>query len=861
MASLIPAYEFDIFISYRHNDNLDGWVSDFVKNLEKELRGTIKETVSVYVDSNPHTGLLETHNVNKSLEGKLKSLIFIPIISQTYCDTKSFAWQHEFLAFRDLAKSDDFGMDVRLADRNVSSRILPVQIHELSQGDLRLFEKENGGPLRAIPFIFKSPGVNRPLTPFDSRSENINKTLYRDQINKTANAIDQILDALQNKNEALSSHDHHTELSREVTPGGSKFLNELKRRNVFRAGFAYLIAALVLRQMAIILSNRAGLTENMSKFLDWFLLGGFPVAMVLAWFFEASPHGFIRTASSQSVKNPYKPGRKKPLTGNLIIVLLCLLVVSQFAYFYFTRNNSSGNSANAKESIAVLPFDNRSEEQNDEYFADGLTDELIEHLSILGDLHVINRQSIQEYRGENLSYKKIASELNVANILTGSVRRSGDIIKISARLIECSTNKFLWGETFQRNNRDLMSVQSEIARSIAAVLNIRINQLERTKLDRLPTKNPTSYDYYLKGRTLYYLYQSKSNDQAIEQFRMAINLDPGYALAWAGLGDAYSQMHNRFGKEISWIDSGIIASKKAIQLDSTISEGYKALANAYNYAGRYDTAFILLRKAVTLNPNNAQAVGNLGTSYFLRGDLPEALRWEKKAAGLNPKNAIPFQITGWIYQLLGDLPNAERWLEKSLELNGTSYWDTYELLAYCYVSQGRKQDALKLVNTMLQKVQPDSRTYEIAGLMSHFAGDKIQAQSFFHQSIEHNEGYINDPNTVSPIGLGQILLEQGKQVEADVYLSHALEINLNEIRNGSQDKNPPYYIAAIYAIRGQHDQALLWLKKAIDMNWIDYAHLQHGPWFIKYRDDKDFNAQIKLLANKTAEMRKKAEKL
>jgi TolB-like protein/Flp pilus assembly protein TadD len=860
MASLIPAYEYDIFISYRHNDNLDGWVSDFVKNLEKELRGTIKETVSVYFDSNPHDGLLETHIVNKSLEGKLKCLIFIPIISQTYCDIKSFAWQHEFLAFRDMAKGDDFGLDIRLADRNVTSRILPIQIHELSQRDLRLFEKENAGPLRSISFIFKSLGVNRPLTPSDSRSENINKTLYRDQINKTANAVDQILDALQNRNESLTGHDHLVEPEHSANSRTGQFWSELKRRNVFRAGFAYVIVALVVRQMAFILANRFGLSDKISHFLDWFLLCGFPIALVLAWFFEASPKGFILTTSSQSTKNPYKPGRKKPLTGNLTIVLLCLLVVSQFIYFYFTRNHSPGGP-NDKESIAVLPFDNRSEDRNDEYFADGLTDEIIEHLSILGDLHVINRQSIQEYRGEDLSYKKIASELNVANILTGSVRRSGDIIKISARLIECSTNKFLWGETFQRNARDLMSVQSEIARSIAAVLNIRINLLEKEKLDKLPTKNPTSYDYYLKGRTLYYLYQSKSNDQAIEQFKMAIALDPGYALAWAGLGDAYSQMHNRFGREISWTDSSIRASKKAIQLDSTISEGYKALANAFNYAGRYDTAFLLLKKAVRLNPNNAQAIGNLGTSYFLLGDLPEALRWEKNAAGLNPKNAIPFQIVGWTYQLLGDLPNAVSWLEKSLELNSTSYWDTYELLAYCYVSQGRKQDALKLVNTLMQKIHPDSRAYEIAGIMSHYAGDNVRAQAYFQQSIDQNQGYTDDPNTVSPIGLGQILLEEGRRVEADVLLSHALDINLNEIKNGSQDKNLPFHIAAIYAIRGQRDEALHWLKKAIDANWIDYAQLQHGPWFIKYRGDPEVREHIKLLVKKTEEMRRRAEKL
>jgi len=137
----------------------------------------------------------------------------------------------------------------------------------------------------------------------------------------------------------------------------------------------------------------------------------------------------------------------------------------------------------------------------------------------------------------------------------------------------------------------------------------------------------------------------------------------------------------------------------------------------------------------------------------------------------------------------------------------------------------------------------------------------MRAQNYFQQSVELNQGYIDDPNTVSPIGLGQILLEEGKQVEADVYLSHSLEINLNEIKNGSQDKNPPFHIAAIYAIRGQRDEALKWLRKAIDANWIDYAQLQHGPWFVKYRDDPEVVAQIKMLTRKTEEMRKRAEKL
>ncbi len=206
MASLVPSYEYDIFISYRHNDNRSGastgsgqgWVTDFVNALQEELAATIKEPLSIYFDKNPHDGLLETHSVDKSLEGKLKCLIFIPIISQTYCDPKSFAWQHEFCAFNRLAKEDSFGRDVKLSGGNVASRILPVKIHDIDAEDKALLENELGGVLRPIEFIFKSPGVNRPLTSSDNPDKNLNKTFYRDQVNKTANAIKETITALRN---------------------------------------------------------------------------------------------------------------------------------------------------------------------------------------------------------------------------------------------------------------------------------------------------------------------------------------------------------------------------------------------------------------------------------------------------------------------------------------------------------------------------------------------------------------------------------------------------------------------------------------------------------------------------------------
>ena len=198
MTSIVPGYEYDIFISYRQKDNkYDGWVTEFVDNLKRELEATFKEDVSVYFDINPHDGLLETHDVDASLKDKLKCLVFIPIISRTYCDPKSFAWEHEYKAFVEQASHDQFGLKVKLPKGNVASRVLPVRIHDLDAKDIQSCESILDAVLRGLEFIYKEPGVNRSLTPKDKEKKNLNGTIYRNQINKVALAIKEIILGLQ----------------------------------------------------------------------------------------------------------------------------------------------------------------------------------------------------------------------------------------------------------------------------------------------------------------------------------------------------------------------------------------------------------------------------------------------------------------------------------------------------------------------------------------------------------------------------------------------------------------------------------------------------------------------------------------
>jgi tetratricopeptide (TPR) repeat protein len=243
MASMLPDYEYDIFISYRQKDNkYDGWVTEFVENLRKELEATFKDEVNIYFDINPHDGILETYNVESSLRKKLKCLLFIPVISQTYCDTRSFAWQNEFVAFNRLASEDVHGRDIRLNNGNIASRILPVKIHEIEEDDRLLLEKELGTAFRSINFIYREAGVNRPLKPSDNKNDNQNKTDYRNQINKVANAAKEIIDSIRRPSVSYTKPEGAIIPDREWKAGG--FIKISARAKMTIAIFSVIILAI-----------------------------------------------------------------------------------------------------------------------------------------------------------------------------------------------------------------------------------------------------------------------------------------------------------------------------------------------------------------------------------------------------------------------------------------------------------------------------------------------------------------------------------------------------------------------------------------------------------------------------------------
>jgi len=257
MASLIEGFNYDIFISYRQKDNkYDGWVTEFFDNLKKELEATFKEEISVYFDINPYDGLLETHDVDASIKDKLKCLVFIPIISRTYCDPKSFAWEHEFKAFVEQASNDQFGLKIKLPNGNFANRVLPIRIYDLENTDIKLCESVLGGLVRGIEFIYKSAGVNRPLTPSDYPEKNQYKTFYRDQINKVANAIKENISGL--KGEPLEFGSEPKDVIKMTLP-------EEKARNKTKKVLIYSLSLLVILAVVFVTIKTNFLNKEIEK--------------------------------------------------------------------------------------------------------------------------------------------------------------------------------------------------------------------------------------------------------------------------------------------------------------------------------------------------------------------------------------------------------------------------------------------------------------------------------------------------------------------------------------------------------------------------------------------------------------------
>jgi TolB-like protein len=463
MSSLVSGYEYDIFISYRQKDNkYVGWVTEFVDNLRKELEATFKDEIGVYFDINPHDGLLETHDVDASLKDKLKCLIFIPIISRTYCDPKSFAWEHEFKAFVEQASQDQFGLKVKLPNGNVTNRVLPIRIHDLDIADIKECESVLGGVLRGIEFIYKEPGVNKPLAIEDDEKKNLNNTKYRIQINKVANAIKEIISGLE--------------------------------------------------------------TESVSVVKE-----------------KEQPEEPFKTVredeKKKEVNKPVKSFKYRWLSIAAIAALLVIAAIIAYLKIFKQDRLEKLRSAGERISVAVMPFQNLTNDTIWNVWQDGIQDILINNLTNSEELVVRQIESISDLlqsKGLN-NYASItptiasdiSQKLETNIFINGSIKQVGTTIRLNAQLIDNKSGETYKSFQIDGNTDNILHITDSLSIMLRNFLIISKLGEQATLGFKNPvsTNFPDAYRFYLMGNNAF---GKKDCSEAIKMFLQAKEIDSNY---------------------------------------------------------------------------------------------------------------------------------------------------------------------------------------------------------------------------------------------------------------------------------------------------------------------------------------------
>lgn len=648
MPSLIPGYEYDLFISYRQNDNARGWVTEFVNNLKQELAATLKDPVSIYFDENPSDGLLETHHVDKSLEVKLRSFIFVPIISQTYCDPKSFAWQNEFLPFLQNCRQDSLGLDVQLTSGNVASRVLPVRIHDLDFEDRMLFENKLGSAIRSVEFIFRSKGVNRPLTANDKPEKNQNETFYRDQVNKVANGVKELIYAIR-----------------------------------------------------------------------------YP---------ERS------TATSEVAAAPVHEENKKAVEDN---------------------------------SIAVLPFVNLSQDPGQEYFADGVMENILIELSGLRPLKVISRTSSMRYRKTDKTAPQIAAELGVKYLLEGSAQAHGDKVRIHVQLIDATKDQPVWAKAFREALTDIFEIQGNVAEFVAREL--KASLFGHKEGSDQPTRNLKAYDLFLKGRHAFNQWTLEGYRTAEKYFLQAVSEDPEFAQAYSYLASTYSALMSWNG-DLTPNESQDKINQylpKAIKRGATdndlLTEGFVEFFINKNLEG----AERKLRQALEIGPNNADVYYTYSYVLSMMGRPEEALRVVDKARSLDPTSVSSYNYQAIALYLLKRYEQAERLLREAITLFPLVI-RLYDHLARVLVTQKRFEKAAQDIELGLRSapMRPPSM---VAYLCRAFfgLGQDEKAQQLLDELVARSRKEEKGVNLYAAHGF----LAAGDGQTAQAYLGKARTAN------------------------------------------------------------------------------------
>lgn len=568
---------------------------------------------------------------------------------------------------------------------------------------------------------------------------------------------------------------------------------ELKARHVRKTLAIYMSSALTAIGIVRLFTDVYGLPPRFFPVAVTLATCGLFNAFVFAWF-----HG-------KEGRQPFRPVE--------IAVHAGIVAVAVLVSFSVGARHPGGVVQPPGKSIAVLPFKNLSPNPTDAYFADGIMEDILTLLSKIGDLNVISRAAVMKYKGQDaVSLQAAGKDLGVTAILAGSVRREGNAVRISAQLIDAATGRQVWSEWYDRQLKDVFAIQTEVAQRIARELEARLSPEESERIEKPPTRNLEAYGFYLRGRDYYNRYSREDNERAIDMFRRAVGLDSTYALAYAGLADAYSQRVQRFNYPQVWADSSIVLSEKARSLDPNIPEPYKALGLAYAQRGWYRRAIQEYQHALRLNPNFASVVYNLALTYSTVGRHDEAIPLFQKAILLTPGRATYYQSLGEAFMALEEDSLAEYNFRKCLQL------DPHDANAYANLIQlrfltGRVSEASALADSTTA-LYPDAVYLQaMAGEAALLAADYAKAYRHFTQwqkLVEGEQGPLTQ--------LGFVLQQQGRMARARALLDSSIAAARRVIAM-REDNAAAYDLCRSLAVQGQISDALEALRLAFDRGW------------------------------------------
>jgi TolB-like protein/Tfp pilus assembly protein PilF len=621
-------------------------------------------------------------------------------------------------------------------------------------------------------------------------------------------------------------------------PGG--ILNELKRRKVFRAGAVYAGVGFVVAQAADIAFPALGLPEQALTLVVVLVILGFPIALVLAWAFELTPDGLVRDEPDPA-SDPISPAppRTRGLSPLAFWGGVAGLGAVGVGLFLLGRGIGGGLAPGVADagiidrSIAVLPLQDLSPGRDHEWFADGITEDILLHLSRIGDLKVIGKTSVMRYKDREATARQIGLELGVATVLVGSLRRDGERVRVSVQHIHAMDDRQLWAESFDRELTDIFRIQSEIARQIAEILEVRLSPEERVRLAASPTDDIRAYDLFLQGRE--HGQRLTREDLAIARslFREAIHLDPNFPEAHAGLAYAFAAMTGYHNDGPHWLDSAFVAASQAVALDRDGADGLGSLALVQWNSGGLDEAVETYLRVLSRQPNDAEAYWGLAFIRWMQGRIPEALHLSERSVELDPGHPGHLTKLGRILATLGETGRGEARFREAMTLQPDFPWAHQDLL-WVLLGAGRLDE----VRDHLHRIEdvPTLAGEHVRGsfLLALEEGRFRDAAAIYARA--GSQVYVG---IVGAAEVGLALLGAGQEERARQVLADGAAAAAAEGEGTEEGFFPAMFRGRIAVVGGDPDTAFRHLEEARTMGWLGYPYtdIARDPTLAALRDD------------------------